>query len=61
MNIDGELEDTKGIKEANTNYVKATTEVQPNPKAVKPEDIINESKNRAYGKKRVKQAIFYTP
>lgn len=27
MNIDGELEDTDGVKEANTNYAKACTEV----------------------------------
>lgn len=27
MNIDGELEDTEGVKEANTNYAKALTEV----------------------------------
>lgn len=27
MNIDGELEDTEGVKEANTNYAKAFTEV----------------------------------
>lgn len=27
MNIDGELEDTEGIKEANTNYAKSFTEV----------------------------------
>ncbi len=28
MNIDGELEDTEGVKEANTNYAKALTEVE---------------------------------
>lgn len=27
MNIDGELEDTDGVKEANTNYAKAVSEV----------------------------------
>lgn len=27
MNIDGELEDTQGIKESNTNYAKKITEV----------------------------------
>ncbi|HUD44209.1 MAG TPA: heavy-metal-associated domain-containing protein [Patescibacteria group bacterium] len=27
INIDGELEDTKGVKEANTNYAKAQLEV----------------------------------
>jgi len=28
MNIDGELEDTKGVKKASTNYAKAITEVE---------------------------------
>ncbi len=28
MNIDGELEDTIGIKQANTNYAKSQTEVE---------------------------------
>ena len=28
MNIDGELEDTEGIKSSNTNFAKAITEVE---------------------------------
>jgi copper chaperone CopZ len=28
MNIDGELEDTDGIKESNTNYARSQTEVE---------------------------------
>ena len=28
MNIDGELEDTEGVKQANTNYAKSQTEVE---------------------------------
>lgn len=28
MNIDGELEDTEGVKNSNTNYVKQQTEVE---------------------------------
>ena len=40
MNIDGELEDTDGIKESNTNYAKAETEVEFDEEKVKIEDII---------------------
>jgi copper chaperone CopZ len=31
MNIDGELEDTKGVKSASTNYAKQTSEVEFDP------------------------------
>lgn len=34
MNIDGELEDTEGVKEANTNYAKAQTEVTFDPEKI---------------------------
>lgn len=31
MNIDGELEDTKGVKSSSTNYTKQTSEVEFDP------------------------------
>ena len=34
MNIDGELEDTDGIKESNTNYAKSQTEVEFDPEKI---------------------------
>lgn len=40
MNIDGELEDTEGIKESNTNYAKSQTEVEFDESKLKSEDII---------------------
>jgi Cu+-exporting ATPase len=40
MNIDGELEDTKGIKESNTNYAKSQTEVEFDEKNIDQEKII---------------------
>ncbi len=38
MNIDGELEDTAGVKDVRTNYAKALTEVEYD------EDLINNNK-----------------
>lgn len=34
MNIDGELEDTEGVKESNTSYAKQETEVTFDPKKI---------------------------
>jgi copper chaperone CopZ len=34
MNIDGELEDTDGIKESNTSYAKSQTEVEFDPEKI---------------------------
>ena len=34
MSIDGELEDTEGIKESNTNYAKSQTEVEFDPEKI---------------------------
>jgi Cu+-exporting ATPase len=34
MNIDGELEDTEGVREANTNYAKSQTEVIYDPEQI---------------------------
>lgn len=41
MNIDGELEDTDGVKQSNTNYAKSQTEVEFDEKKVNQEKIIN--------------------
>lgn len=41
MNIDGELEDTEGVKEAKTNYAKQQTEVTFDPEKISPDKIIN--------------------
>ena len=41
MNIDGELEDTKGIKQANTNYAKSQTEVEFDENIITDKQIIS--------------------
>lgn len=41
MNIDGELEDTEGVKESKTNYAKQKTEVTFNPEEVSVETLIS--------------------
>ncbi len=48
FNIDGELEDTEGIDEANTNFAKAETEVKFDPKKVSVEKIIKLIKTVGY-------------
>jgi Cu+-exporting ATPase len=40
FNIDGELEDTDGIEEANTSFAKAQTEVKFDPEKVSVDKII---------------------
>lgn len=40
MNIDGELEDTDGVKQSNTNYAKQLTEVEFDPNKIKEQKII---------------------
>lgn len=40
LNIDGELEDTEGVQEANTNYAKSTTEVTFDPEKITEKDIL---------------------
>ena len=40
MNIDGELEDTEGVKEAKTNYAKQVTEVTFDPEKISVEKMI---------------------
>lgn len=41
MNIDGELEDTEGVKESKTNYAKQQTEVIFNPEKISIEKLIS--------------------
>lgn len=41
MNIDGELEDTVGVKEAKTNYAKQQTEVTFDPEKVSVEKMVS--------------------
>lgn len=40
MNIDGELEDTEGVKESKTNYAKQVTEVTFDPEKISVEKMI---------------------
>lgn len=39
MNIDGELEDTKGVISATTSYPKSTTEVEYDPEIISEEKV----------------------
>lgn len=48
MNIDGELEDTNGIKESNTNYAKSQTEVEFDQEKVSDKAIIEIIKKVGY-------------
>lgn len=41
MNIDGELEDTEGVKQSKTNYAKQVTEVTFDPEIVSVDKIIS--------------------
>ncbi len=48
MNIDGELEDTEGVKESNTNYAQQTTEVEFDDTKVSLQKIISIIKTVGY-------------
>lgn len=48
MNIDGELEDTEGVKEAQTNFAKSEVEVKFDSSKLKDEDIISVIKAAGY-------------
>lgn len=48
MNIDGELEDTKGVIAANTNYAKAETEITFDGEKLKEEHIVRIIKSTGY-------------
>lgn len=48
MNIDGELEDTEGVLEANTSYPKQQTEVTYNSDKITPDKIRKIISNLGY-------------
>jgi P-type Cu+ transporter len=48
MNIDGELEDTEGVKSCNTSYAKQETEVEFDEKKVDEEKIVEIIKSVGY-------------
>ena len=48
MNIDGELEDTDGVKESNTSFAKQQAEVMYNPEEVNKKQIISIIKKLEY-------------
>jgi P-type Cu+ transporter len=51
MTIDGDLEDTGKIKSVRTNYAKAQTEVEFDPKDITEEEIIQIIKKSGYSVK----------
>lgn len=48
MNIDGELEDTDGVKSSSTNYAKQLTEVEFDPQKISDQKIIEIIKKVGY-------------
>ena len=48
INIDGELEDTDGVKESNTSYAKAQTEVKYDSEKIDDNKIISLIKKVGY-------------
>lgn len=48
MNIDGELEDTDGVKSSSTNYAKQYTEVEFDEKKINEKKIIDIIKSVGY-------------
>ena len=48
INIDGELEDTKGVKEANTNFIKAQTVVTYDETQLSDKEIVKIIKDLGY-------------
>lgn len=48
MNIDGELEDSEGVRESNTNYAKQITEVEFDESKIKVEKVIEIIKSVGY-------------
>lgn len=48
LNIDGELEDTEGVKESTTNYAKSTTEVTFDKEKLTEKDILSIIKKVGY-------------
>ena len=48
ITIDGDLEDTDGVTFSSTNYAKAVTEVEFDPKKISEEDILKIIKQSGY-------------
>ena len=48
MNIDGELEDTGGVRESNTNYARQQTEVEFDEKKINEKKIVEIIKSVGY-------------
>ena len=48
MSIDGELEDTDGVKQANTSYAKSVTEVEYDPDKLTLEKVMSTIKTVGY-------------
>lgn len=48
MNIDGELEDTDGVKSSNTNYAKQNTEVEFDESKINLQKIVSIIKSVGY-------------
>ena len=48
MNIDGELEDTEGVKQSNTNYAKQETEVEFDEKKLDEKKVMEIIKSVGY-------------
>lgn len=48
MNIDGELEDTDGVKSSNTNYARQSTEVEYDEEKLDENKVIKIIKNVGY-------------
>lgn len=48
MTIDGDLEDTEGVKESKTNYAKAQTEVTFDPKKITEKEMLSIIKKSGY-------------
>lgn len=48
LSIDGDLEDSNGIKESRTNYAKAQTEVSFDPHKISEKEIISIIKQTGY-------------
>lgn len=55
MDIDGELEDTEGIKSSNTNYAKAITEVEFDEKKLTHHKIISIIEKVGYTAQQTKE------
>lgn len=53
MNIDGSLEETKGVLDVSTSYAKATTTVTFDPKLVNTEDLLKAIESAGYAAKEM--------